>query len=341
MSDGLSARTGIDERTQRLIRTITGLDPLLVEDFDIRNIDPRDRAQVRVDKNVAPKERVQAMVWMMDAGDVFPALFMTQDGVIGDGNTRIMSYKERGDFFVRSWVLPVDYKTADPEMQARISYVGECLNAQNGLPPTKDEQFSQVRHGIRIGLGDKQISVEAGINPTVVKNMRARVNAEVRLERLSVTHTRTDAKGTEKPLIAEAALAKLGKAAKLEDETFVAVAELARDAGFNAGETQNVISKIREQPASSPVDVVTRERDANKQRIADREQGKNGQPPKSRQLKRNLGLILNNTAGVLVEHNADLVEDHLDAVERAIGVLTEVADLQRKVNADLLAGAKS
>ena len=334
-----NARTGIDERTQRLIRTITGLDPELVDDYDIRGIDPRDRAQVRVDRNLAPKERVQSYVWMMDAGDEFPAGVMTRDGVIVDMNTRIMAYKERGDFFVRAWVIPVDYKDADADTKARISYVGECLNAKNGQPPSKEEQANQVRHGIRIGLGDKQISVEAGVNPTFVKSLRSRVAGETRLDDLGVEYTREDGEKV-KPLIAEAALATLGKADDLDDDVFVAVAELARDAGFTKPEVQAAVSSAREQESpAARLDVVRREREANKERIASREQGRNGHPPLSRQLKRNLGFINKNTASALVERNRDLAEDHLEAIEQAIGILTEVADLQRRANAEMLAGA--
>jgi hypothetical protein len=331
------ARKGIDERTARLIRTITGLDPELVDDYDIRDIDPMDRAQVRVDRNLAPKERVQSYIWMKDAGDEFPAIVMTRDGVIGDGNTRIRADKERGDFLVRAWVIPVDYKEADPETQARISYVGECLNAKNGQPPTKEEQANQVRHGIRIGLGDKQISTEAGVNPTFVKSLRARVAAETRLDALGVEYMRTDG---EKPLIAEAALAALGKADDLDDEAFTAVAELARDAGFTRPEAQGAISTAREQVSpAARLDVVRREREANKERIADREHGRNGHPPLSRQLKRNLGFITKNTASALVEHNRDMAEDHLEAVEQALVILGEVVELQRQVNAQMFAGA--
>ena len=335
MASSDSARSGIDDRTERLIRTITNLDPDLVEGYDVRDIDPLDRAQVRVDRNLAPKERVQSYVWMMDAGDEFPAIVMTNDGVIADGNTRIRANKERGTFKVRAWVVPIDYKEADPETQARISYIGECLNAKNGQPPTKEEQVNQVRHGIRIGLGDKQISVEAGVNPTFVKKLRDRVAAEARLDDLGVDYVK---EGANKPLIAETVLSTLGRAADVPDDAFVAVAELARDAGMNQKEAQATVSMVREQ--SSPaarLDVVRRERDeAWKERITDREQGRNGHPPLSRQLKRNLGFILKgHPASVLVERNRDMAEDHLQAVVDAIEVLNEVAELQRQANSEM------
>ena len=338
MASSDSARSGIDERTERLIRTITNLDPQLVEDYDVRDIDPMDRAQVRVDRNLAPKERVQAYVWMMDAGDEFPAIVMTSDGVIADGNTRIRANKERGTFEVRALVVPIDYKTADPETQARISYIGECLNAKNGQPPTKEEQVNQVRHGIRIGLGDKQISVEAGVNPAFVKKLRDRVAAEARLDDLGVAYVR---EGSEKPLIAEAVLSTLGRAIDVPDDAFGAVAELARDAGMNQKEAQATVSMVREQGSpAARLDVVRRERDdAWKERILAREQGRNGHPPLSRQLKRSLGFILKgHPASGLVERNRDMAEDHLQAITDAIEALGEVAELQRQANTEMFTG---
>src|SRR4051812_21768931 len=102
MSTPEQPAVAVNDRIARLIRRELDIEPIYEPEFDLSTIDLASRKQVR-DTNEAPKEQVDQYTWMMDAGDVFPAIVVCQDPedgedpVLNDGNTRTRARRNRGE----------------------------------------------------------------------------------------------------------------------------------------------------------------------------------------------------------------------------------------------------
>ena len=327
-----------NERIARLIRRELDVEPIYVAEFDLSTIDLKSRKQVR-DTNEAPKEQVDAYTWMMDEGDVFPAIVVCQDPdnpdsipVLDDGNTRVQAHRNRGERWTTAYVIPIDYHTADAKLQARIDYIGGALNAKNGRPNSRSERDMLIINGVLAGKADKEIATTAGVTVQTVANARDRALATNRLRETGIERA-------ELAHLKDTSISKFGKAIDLPDDLFAETARLADSAGMNASEVTSLINSVREAGSQELAhERLARERKDWEPRIEEISRGNGGGPkPLAGQLRRSLGFITKNPAVAFVEHNADHAVEHEALVEQAIARLNEVLKAQQQVNADLRA----
>ena len=311
-----------------LIEKIAGVKPTFEAEYDLTRIDPSERVQVRLDPNNAPKEMVQRFQAQM-AFSVFPPIVVTDDDRIVDGNTRYKARWAREERFTPALVVPLEY---GDETKVTLEYLGLALNNSNGKALDKAERRQMVRDALAMGMTSRQVSGTTGFEDRIIRAIRLELDAEAKLERVGL-------KEPDQPAtVREASLRALGKAVDLNDEPFKQVAQLVDEAGFNASEVSALAASVRDTGSDElGLETITRERDANAQRIADRKHGGNGHPPASRQLRQRLGYINGREAAVFVETNRERMQEHLDAIEQAIATLTEVAEAQRKVMEDVTA----
>ena len=183
-----------------------------------------------------------------------------------------------------------------------------------------------VRDALGLGMSSKQITATVGFPASVVDGIRRELDAEEKLERVGLKAA------DEKADIRDAALRALGKAVDLNDQPFAELASLAVDAGFAAGEIGALAASVREAGSDQlALERITRERDTNAQRIADRKRGGNGHPPAARILRQRLGFIIGKEVGALVETNSERIADHVEALEQAITKLQDVLVEQRQL----------
>lgn len=311
-----------------LIEAMLGVKAKLEPDFDLTQLDPDERLQIRLDPNNAPKEMVLRFAHQMTFSK-FPPIVVTKDPRIVDGNTRYRGRIERGERFAAALVIPIEYDTADDETQTRLHYLGLALNNSNGKPLDKVERRSMARDAIRLGMSTRQVSSTVGFPDKVINALRREVLAEQRLKAVGLE----ELVNPDNPQIREASLRVLGTVTEsLDDQLFSGLATLTADAGFNASEVRAMATSVKEVGTPDlALDRLNREREANAQRIADRKRSGDGHPPASRALMQRLGFIINSErpTEAMVEANREKMEEHLAAVELAITRLSEVAELQR------------
>jgi len=306
-----------------LIKAITGVKPVLDQNFDLTTINP-DRVQVRLDKNNAPIEMVKRFAEQMSFS-VFPPIVVTKDHRITDGNTRYRARQKRGDRFAPALVIPISYDEADDDMKTRLEYLGLALNNSNGKPLDRAERRKMVREALELGMSVEQVVYTVGFPASTVAGIQKELAGETKLEQVGL-------KQHDEPApVGDAVLRALGRAATLEDQSFTEVAKLTIDAGLGATEIKALAASVREAGSTTlAVERVAREREANAQRIADRAHGETGQPPASRLLRSRLSFIIGRQATALVEWNREMMGEHLELVEQAVVQLEKVASLQRQ-----------
>jgi hypothetical protein len=308
----------VTRRAIALSEQLFGEAPTLDAEYDYTQINLGDRLQVRFDKNNAPAEMVARYVWQMSESR-FPPIVVTQDHRIVDGNTRAKARRLREDRYAPALVLPVNGQDTDDETRERLLFMGQALNSVNGKPLDKKEQREMVRHSLALGMSAKEIQSAAGVKLNVITAVRNEIAGEDKLLHV----------GLPADLVRETSLRALGKASDLNDEPFAELAKLTADAGFNATEVGGLASTARKLGSDSlALERISAERDANATRIAQREEGGNGHPPASRQLRQRLGYIKAKPAEAFVETNPEMMVDYLADLKTAVAILTETIGLQ-------------
>ena len=306
-----------------MIEALTGVRPELDPEYDLTRLAEKDRLQIRIDKNNAPKEMVIRFAEQM-AYSAFPPIVVTADDRTVDGNTRVAAYRRRDQRFAPALVIPISYDDAEPEMQLRLQFLGHALNNSNGKTLDRVERRAMAREAIALGMSDRQIAQTTGFPTTIVAGARHEMIAESRMAELGIEVG--DLK------IADASLRALGRAANLNDAPFKALAELTRDAGLSAGDIKTLATSVRETGSDAlGLERIDREREDRALQIADRKAGRAGKPPVARQLRQRLGFVLNHTAEALVERSRDDMAGHLEKLEQAVEVLNQAIGRQREL----------
>jgi len=305
--------------TVELVRTLIGVEPELVQDFDLTLIDPSARVQVRIDKNNAPKEMVERYAGQMSFS-AFPPPVFTLDPLTVDGNTRVAARKIREERFTPALVIPVRWQEADDDMKRRLVFLGETLNNTNGKPLDRAERREMVRNGLELGLSTKQVSQTVGFPINTVNKIRLEVAGEEKLDRVGLSDLK----------LSDASLRALGKAADLNDQPFHDLAMLVRDSAFTSGETTALAASVRETGSDQlGVERIAREREANAQRIADLARGEQGKPPAARVLRQRLGFVVGREPRAFIETNREQMQEHLDLLEQSVVILNDTINQQR------------
>lgn len=308
------------------VKTITGATPKLVEDYDILDITPTERLQVRIDRNNAPKAMVERFRWQMGES-TFPPIVVTEDHRIIDGNTRYRARMARQEARTPVLVVPISWDGATPEMQNRLLLLGLALNNVNGQPLDESERANMVKHAILLGMTDPQIQYTIGVAGRAVKALRAQVQAERRLAQVGVELDHMDS-------VAPAAFRTLGAdiVTELDDESFRGLAMLAKDAAFKANEVKALAVTLSELSGQDMRDErLARERETQAQRIAEVRHGEAGRPPLASQARRNLGMFMNHPIEMFVERRPDEMVEHVRVLQTARTILERVLELQAEL----------
>jgi hypothetical protein len=306
---------GKDAETEQLIIAITGLTPTLEQEYDrVTGIRPNERVQSRLDRNNAPKERVKLYAQLM-GGVAFPAIVVTEDGIITDGNTREKARGLRGDRFMPAWVLPVKWDEADATMRRKLTILSEALNNRNGLPLDVEERVKYVENLIEDGASDAAISTQVGFPTNRVREIRYEHSADRRLVDLGYQLDQLELSSTQKRAFGKP------NALGLTDEIFKGLVDLALHSDMMARD----INQLSTTLASTGSDDLRRERLARERQsraAASRTLNLAGQ------LRSRLSVLGEHPASVFVEHGADHAAEHLDALKQAIVRLEEVVRAQ-------------
>jgi hypothetical protein len=296
--------------------------------YDLEQLSSDRRVQCRETGHYAPKESVARYAVQM-SHTPFPPIVVTQDGWIVDGNTRVGAMLLRKEKFFPALVLNATYGRASQKTQDELLALAATLNAQNGVPLTAKETRVVVRRFIALGWLNEQIGRAIGVKASTVTQVRKEVDAEQKLEKVGL------AVNGGKDAIKGASLRALGAkdVLALNDTPFKTLAELARDADFNAKE---IIDAAKEAKAAGSDTAALEHLEGLKTEMRDRIRQKTltgvGKPPVARQLRQHLGNVVKHAGheNDLLETNPDEVAKHIAALKSAITILTKVLSMQEE-----------
>lgn len=299
-----------------------------VAQYDLDGLSDERRVQCRETVHYAPRESVARYAVQM-SHTAFPPIVVTRDGWIVDGNTRVGAALLRKEKFFPALVIDATYGSgASQKTQDELLALAATLNAQNGVPLTAKETRVVVRRFIALGWLNEQIGRAIGVKASTVTQVRKEVDAEQKLEKVGLAvNGGADA-------IKGASLRALGgkDVLGLNDVPFKTLAELARDADFNAGEITEAAKEAK--AAGSDAGALAKLEELRTEML-DRIRQKTltgvGKPPVARQVRQHLGNVLKHEGheNEMLETNPDQVARHIAALEKTIEVLTKVLNMQR------------
>lgn len=295
-----------------------------VAQFDLERLDKDRRIQVRESTHYAPKEAVERYAVQM-AHSQFPPIVVTADDYIVDGNTRVGAKLLRKEKFSPAYVLDVPFKGGSEKQANELHALAATLNAQNGTPLTAKEARLQAEKLVALGWKIEQIGRAIGLKASSVSAVKREIDAAAKLKRVGL-----DPNGS----MRGASLRALGSkdALSLNDVPFKELARLATDASLNMGEIRAVAKEVKELGSdTTQVDKIAALRTEMGDRIRERELTGSAKPPLARQLRQHLGYVINHEGREpeLLETDPKVAGQHLEALERAVKVLTSVLEMQR------------
>lgn len=309
------------ESIMQMVRDVAGVEPSYEPSYDLLQLDPRGRVQVRLDKNNAPQEMVDRYRFQMSQSE-FPPILVSADRRMIDGNTRGKARLARDEIYTPAIIVPLSWDDGSKDERLRLILLGQVANNMNGKPLSEVERIEAIRNAIKDGWPNARIVYQLGFDEKTVRNLRDEHEARERLAKV----------GFEDPNVPPAVIRAMGKhGVNLDDDAFAAMAGLAIDAGFNAGEVATIATSLRESPsAETRAERLGREREAQQVRIAEKARGGNGHPPLSRRLKGALHLLTESShpAEDFVERNPDAMVDYLRVLEIAHASLGRIIELQ-------------
>jgi len=307
-----------------------------VEDYDLTQIDRLHRSvQVRDAAHSAPKDAIERYAIQMGetAPSAWPPIVVTSDAWIVDGNTRVEARLLRKEKFSRAIVLDVAWEGASSKQRDMLFALAATLNAMNGTALTPQETRRAATSLIALGWKAEQIGRAIGLATGGVTQVKKEIDAAAKLERVGM-----DPNGSVKGTSLRALGAK--DVVGLNDVPFRELAKLAADAGLNAREIAATAKDARATGSdTAAVDLISKLRTEHGDRIRERELTGVGKPPMSRQLRQHLGFVtkFHAESGTefagreqeLIETDPKVNATHVEALTRAVAVLTAVLEMQR------------
>lgn len=237
--------------------------------YPIRTIDLKNRVQVRSGNNNARPAKVAKYAAMMDASE-FPAIWVTRDGYLVDGNGRVAASLSRGLDFFPAWVIDVDFATADQHLRDELIAAGAGINAENGEPLDKAETRNSAAAMIRIGWENNRIVRELGVRTRSLSSIRNEIDAEARLDDVGLTERLAGGNGV--PRVPTQVVRALGckDALGLGHEPYKMLSELSFDANYTPVEVKAAAQKLSRLGSDElQMAHLKNERTQNSQRITD------------------------------------------------------------------------
>lgn len=311
-----------------------GVTVSLVEKFGFDNweIDPRyplpdlnKRLQIRSDKHYAPTGKVKEIRAALTRGEEMPPIIVTRDGHVIDGNTRVTAARLNGFPHISAVVLDVDFDEATGPQKARLFTMGAAFNARHGQGIDREE----IRRAVDHLAGDPaysatRIAALIGVTERSVSDLINEKKAVDRAKSLGIKFNGA---------MTGARLRALGspKVFSLNDEPFKEVFALTNAAALRVSEINDLSNRAKETKSdAAALEVIQKEREGRKEQIAEFVASGRSKPPTSAKLRQRLGFIVSHAGdpSSLVEHNPNLVKDHVSQLEKAVMVLQAAIKFQ-------------
>lgn len=292
--------------------------------YPLPNPDKVQRLQIRAIP--APAPEVQKYAAAMKRGDTFPPGVVTRDGRFVDFNTRAKAAwkTNRRDFPV--FVLSASYESASETERERLFMLGAAFNSHGPKPLTRSELADLVSKIKGSDWTAERVAALLGVTTSRVSTVFAQRKAEQRAERLGVPFNGSVTSSTR---------SMLGQRdEKLNDRPFTEITRLTQDAGLTTEELRDLCNRVQAETGSDEekVAVVDAERKAREAQIDNYKATSRRRPPLSSEtLKRTRYLEgFEGKVADLVDYNPNTGADYLASVERAVQVLTALAQAQRE-----------
>jgi hypothetical protein len=280
------------------------------------------RVQVREVAHYTPKQTVEEYAVAMGETP-FPPIVVTADHFIVDGNTRVAARMKRKEKFTPAIVLNVAFAGANEKTQGSLVALAATLNQTGGQRLTPKEVRQAAEHLVRLGWKTEQIGRAIGAKGSTVTQVKREIAAAAKFQRV----------GLEPNGMKPAALRALGaeKVVGLNDVPFRELAQLTTDAGLNVVEINSLAREARELGSdTAAVDRLRQVRTELGDRITEFKLTGKFPPPDPRQLRQHLGFVTKYEGRVqeLIETDPAVNAVHLEAIDKAMAVLTELRQLQ-------------
>lgn len=294
-----------------------------VHDYDLNQI--AGNVQVRSESNVAPASSVQRFRRMMDADVQFPAVIVSRNNILVDGNTRVAAQKKRKTAYVEAFVLDLDY-SADPattderKVTKQVQLFATEANNTNGVNMSTADAIKKANEMILTGATEKAITRVTALSRAQVGGLKSCIKATEKMTALGLTvpgEARCRALGTEDLL-------------NLSSEVYRGVVDLANDADLDPEE----IKALRKRLKDADGDVAKRallasERTSFVTRVQMVAANGRYRPSESAKLRRALGLVLSGQDPMLfVEQDPSSTVVHTKVLSESIAVLQSVLSAQ-------------
>jgi len=321
-----SAKQQLHAENQHQVSLIEffGLGWTVVNQYDMDEIDPERRIQVRDSNHYNPSAPVKWLVQQM-SHKVLPFPIVTQDRFVADGNTRFKARKIRRERFTPVIVIDARYEDSPPEIQAKLEVLAAAFNGEHGTALTSAERVRAASTAFHsLNLAPEHYSAMLGLKPSDVTAINQEAAARARLEKLNIDTGDSKNGGLSAP-----ALRALGRQAclNLNNQPYTALANLAQEAGLTTAEITQLATEAKETGSDQQAFAfLTTQREEMADRIVQKRLTGEGHPAASGQLRRALGY-----ARKFQGNEAQLIETNPAAMAEHIAVLTEVRDLLSRV----------
>ena len=279
------------------------------------------RIQIRAE-TVPNKQQVKRLAEAIKAGAKLDLMAITEDEYRVYGNHRFEGYKVAGQHIVPVIIINVRAETADDDVLTRLRIIGIRENSRHGLQNSNATNDMAVVLMRRQGWDNTRIARDLGVKPNRVSEIVA-VDKGVNI--LADLGYGADTRPT------KTVCAAIGRASEeLNKGPLEELVKLAVDADLAPKEIRTLAAAAKDARADTDaLALIEEERESLRTRVS----GTNTRPTYASQLRQRLGWIVNKAgnAQLLVEHSAASAQSHLDMVNAAIDVLTEVRDGQQAV----------
>jgi hypothetical protein len=302
---------------------ITNVIASILDEFNVEySEDPQHpiadlrRSQVRDEKNVAAHDTVSIIKSKLATGMPIPAIVVTSDGRLIDGNGRVSGARKAK---VATLYALVTKKTEEELGDFLLETLGSRLN-DHGKRRAKEEIDRSIRKQIAGGATTERVMEHVSVEATRVRNMRAQMAGEELVEALGMTRNG----------FSIAHLKAFGRA-NLLTEPLSEIIRLTNESGMSAKETNELAKRVRALGSEAEqLALLTQEREDLRERIDEHKRTGNGKPPAARRAKQQLSGFMGiaDEPQQMVERNPDRMESQLQTLRRAEALLSEIIALQ-------------
>lgn len=287
-------------------------------DYEFPTPDGTKKIQIRSEEHVAPRAEVAKIKAAKKRGEKFPAIVMTSDGFIVDGNTRDAADLSNGNPYTVALILDQKYEGATESQLRALTALGAAFNARHGKGIDKQEiRRAVMRIAEDPNYTATRIAALIGVSETVVTALINEKKARDRAERLGL-HVNGSLSGTKLKLLGR-------QAETLNDEPFLQLFRLAEDTGMTQGELGDVIKRAKEEKSDAgALKVLQEEREVRKDQIQQYKLTNKAIPTAATLVRQRLGFILNNYSGNphdIVEYTPGKSQEYKDMLEKVIILL--------------------